>query len=130
MTRNAMRAGIRFIFTAALLSAMAVAPFNATLSDGWRGLLDGGDLVKTETALKAELVKNPEDAEAAVGLAFLQRIRGEREKSVVTAVEGLRNAPGSPLSFVLEDLISDDAAFDQATVRLVSDSLAELASAK
>jgi len=130
MTRNAMRAGIRFIFTAALLSAVAVAPFNATLSDGWRGLLDGGDLVKTETALKAELVKNPKDAEAAVGLAFLQRIRGEREKSVVTAVEGLRNAPGSPLSFVLEDFISDDATFDQATVRLVSDSLAELASAK
>ncbi len=124
------RRRIRSLFLASAFSVLAVLPFSASPSKGWQGLLDSSDLVKTEAALKSELVKNPKDAEAAVGLAFLQRIKGEREKSVVTAVEGLRNAPDSPLSFILEDFISDDATFDQATMRLVKDSLAQLASAR
>lgn len=94
---------------------------------GWDALLAGAPLSVAESALQRDLDHDPSDAGAAYGLALVQQAKGEREKAVVTALEGLRNAPGSPLAFLLEDLAGDDATFNQATTRLVAEALPLLA---
>lgn len=90
---------------------------------GWDALLTGAPLVRAEAALRADLDRDPSDAGAAYALALAQQAAGEREKAVVTALEGLRNAPGSPLSFLLEELVGDDATFNLTTTRLVTEAL-------
>jgi len=95
----------------------------AQAQTGWDALLSGAPLAQAENALQRDLERDPADAGAAFGLAFVQQAKGERERAVVTALEGLRNAPGAPLAFLLEDLAGDDATYNQATTRLVSEAL-------
>ncbi len=95
------------------------------LSEGWQSLVSGDQSpAQLEKIFKAELGTNPKNAEATVGLTYVQEIRGEREQSLVTALEGLRNNPGSPMAFLLEDFLGNDATFNDVTTTLVRDSLA------
>jgi cellulose synthase operon protein C len=111
----------------ALCLAVALFALPALAGAGWDDLLRGAPLPETEAALKRDLDTNPADAGAAYGLALIQMARGQREKAVVTAMDGLRNAPGDPLAFLLEDLVGDDASFSRTTTRLVSEALPLLA---
>lgn len=106
-----------------LLLAALLAAIPAVASTGWDELLNGSPLPQAEAALHKDLDANPADAAAAYGLALIQMARGEREKAVVTAMDGLRNAPSDPLAFLLQDLVSDDATFNRATTRLVVEAL-------
>jgi|YelNatPaOPRAMG01_1025707.scaffolds.fasta_scaffold01436_6 tetratricopeptide (TPR) repeat protein len=129
MTRRAIRPSFwAAVFTVGLSLSQAV--WGSGLTPGWQALLDGKPLSETEAALRKDLERDHSDASASYALALLEEAKGEREKSLVTAVEGLRNAPSSPLTFLLQDFISDDATFDQATTRLVRDSIPQLAEEK
>lgn len=120
MTRRPMRWMI-FGLAAGLWASGLLA--SEPLDPGWSVLLQGGDLVKAEADLRQRAEKEPKDAAASFGLALLQQAQGQREKAVVTAVEGLKSAPGSPLACLLQDMVSQDATFNLATTRLVADSI-------
>ncbi|MEW6758332.1 MAG: tetratricopeptide repeat protein, partial [Acidobacteriota bacterium] len=116
---------------AALVAAClwAAASLAAGPEDGWRILLEGGDFAKAEKAFRAGVDQDPRDASSAFGLAFVLRSVGEPERALLAAAEGLKSAPDHPLAFLLEDLLSDGAVFNEATTRLVEDSLPALSSA-
>jgi tetratricopeptide (TPR) repeat protein len=96
---------------------------NASLSQPWQSFLSGGKPSALEAKFHAELIREPGNAADAFALARIMLARGEREKALVTAVEGLKNAPGSPLAFLLEGMISSQAFYNSATTKLVRDSL-------
>ena len=110
-----------------LLALLALSALSGHAADkvqtGWDALLAGEPLVQAEAALRKDLDRDPADSGAAYALALAQQAAGEREKAVVTALEGLRSAPGSPLSFLLEELVGDDATFNLTTTRLVTEAL-------
>lgn len=120
--RPRMKAAARFgvILWASLALAYC---FPASADTGWDQMLAGATAAHAEEAFHRDLDKDPADVSAAYGLALIQQARGEREKAVVTAIEGLRSAPSNPLAFLLEDLLGDDATFNKATTRLVSEAL-------
>jgi tetratricopeptide (TPR) repeat protein len=91
--------------------------------DPWALMMNGAPADQLRDAFQEALERDPADAGAAYGLALVQQALGERERSVVTAVEGLKNAPGDPLAFLLQDLVGEDATFNKATTRLVTDAL-------
>lgn len=105
-------------------SALAVQP-----DEGWRILLEGGDFSRAEKSFRTAVEQDPRDASSAFGLAFVLRSMGEPEKALLATAEGLKSAPDHPLAFLLEDLLSEGAAFNEVTTRLVEDSLPGLASA-
>lgn len=118
---NASCAGrLRTFLPALFLLACTSAAHAQT---GWDALLAGAPLAQAQAALELDLDRDPSDAGAAYGLALVQQAQGEREKAVVTALEGLRNAPGAPLAFLLEDFAGDDATYNQATTKLVAEAL-------
>ncbi|MEW5763983.1 MAG: tetratricopeptide repeat protein [Acidobacteriota bacterium] len=115
------------LVAAGLWSAAFLA---AEAGEGWRILLEGGDFRKAEKAFRSCVEQDPRDASSAFGLAFVLRSVGEPEKALLAAAEGLKSAPDHPLAFLLEDLLSEGAAFNEVTTRLVEDSLPALSSAR
>ncbi len=114
--------GIPVLLLAALSSALwAASP--PPPSPAWKDALSGAKAAQMEKSFAAELDAKPADALGAFGLAEAHMANGEREKAVIAAVEGLLKDPGSPASFLLEDIISDEVFFDSATTKLVSDSI-------
>ncbi len=106
-----------------LTSIAFAACVGAQASTGWDALLAGAPLAQAEAAFKRDLDANASDAAAAYGLTLLQQAQGQREKAMVTALDGLRSAPADPLAFLLEDVVSDDATFNRATTSLVTAAL-------
>lgn len=122
MRDNGNRTAFKALLAGAALSIVAASALAAEPT-GWDLLMDGAPAVQAQAALQKELDSRASDAGAAYGLALLEQARGEREKAVVTAVEGLKHAGADPLAFLLQDMISEDAVFNEATTRLVNDSL-------
>ncbi len=110
------------LVAAAWLTAAGTAAI-APPSPAWKEALEGAKASRMEKAFAAELEADPRDALAAFALAQAHFANGEREKAVIAAVEGLRRDPKSPVAFLLEDIISDEAFFNSATSKLISDSL-------
>ena len=109
-----------------LLSALALGVWAAPAPqtpDGWDLLLNGKPPAEAEAAFKARLDADRSDAAAAAGLVLVSRVMGEREQAVVVGTEALLNAPGSPLSFLFEEVLSDEATFDRTTTSLVTDAI-------
>lgn len=109
------------VFFASLL--LGATAFAAGESQGLIGLQKGGNLKVIEASFKERLDANPADGGAAFGLAYTLKIMGNKEQSVVTALKGLKNAPGSPYAFLLEDFIDSGGSFNRETTRLVEESL-------
>lgn len=133
MTSPALRRFLCALLVCGAVQAFASPPQpeGAALSapgDPWRLMLQGAPADTLKDAFEAAVEKNPSDAGAAYGLALMEQALGERERSVVTALEGLKSAPGDPLAFLLQGLVGEDATFDKATTSLVTDALPLLTS--
>jgi cellulose synthase operon protein C len=117
------------IFLAVLLAA-ALAPqaHAAEPSEAWRAWLSGVPLKDAKAQLQREWDKGPPTGETAFGLAQALALGGERERSIVAALEGLKADPASPFAFALLDMISEDADFNTATSRLALSGLEEVSS--
>lgn len=124
-----MNLAIRLRRWSAAVVLLALPAFGSpSLSPGWQSLL-AGDLAGARRAFEQALEKDPADADAAVGLALAFKHGGDPEKALFAAAEGLKAAPGHPLAFLLEAQVSEGATFNEATVRLVEDSLPLLSDA-
>jgi len=121
------RSNVCPFLTAALL-AVASLPARAQegLTPAWQKALSGGTAAQLEEAFAAELEARPADAAGAWALAQARAARGERARAAVTALEGLERDPGSPLAFLLEGLLTQEASFDRSTTQLIGESLPRL----
>jgi len=118
---------VRTLLSAALLwSAAASAAAQEGPSPAWRNALAGATAAQLEEAFASELEARPSDAAGAWALAQARAARGQRGRAAVTAIEGLERDPGSPVAFLLEGLLTQEASFDQSTTRLIEESLPRL----